>query len=118
MDHFVTLKAIPVRFPHRSFEATQGLDQVSRPAHMKHRCGAALLPFADAVIETKQVGKAFWVLQGREGGCLFTNLLWNEQTRASKRDDGEKNKNILISFTHVVLIYSFIMYTMDRVNSF
>lgn len=32
---------------------------------MQHRRGAALFPFADAVVETQQMGEALWVLQGR-----------------------------------------------------
>lgn len=32
---------------------------------MQYWCGAALLPFADAIIESQQVGKALWVLEGR-----------------------------------------------------
>lgn len=32
---------------------------------MQHRRGAALFPFADAIIETQQMGEALWVLEGR-----------------------------------------------------
>lgn len=32
---------------------------------MQYWCGAALLPFADTIIESQQVGKALWVLEGR-----------------------------------------------------
>lgn len=32
---------------------------------MQHGRGAALFPFADAVVESKQVGEALWVLEGR-----------------------------------------------------
>lgn len=32
---------------------------------MQYWCGATLLPFADAIIESQQVGKALWVLKGR-----------------------------------------------------
>lgn len=48
---------------HLCIKAAQGLDQVGGPAHVEDRCGTALLPFTDAVIEAQQVGKAFWVLE-------------------------------------------------------
>lgn len=32
---------------------------------MQHGCGAALFPFANAIIEPQQMGKALWVLEGR-----------------------------------------------------
>lgn len=32
---------------------------------MQHRRGAALFPFADAIVESQQVGEALWVLEGR-----------------------------------------------------
>ena len=32
---------------------------------MQYWCGATLLPFADAIIKSQQVGKAFWVLESR-----------------------------------------------------
>lgn len=32
---------------------------------MQHRRGAALFPFADAIIEPQQMGEALWVLEGR-----------------------------------------------------
>ena len=32
---------------------------------MQHGGGAALFPFADAIIESQQMGEALWVLEGR-----------------------------------------------------
>lgn len=32
---------------------------------MQHGCGAALFPFANAIIEPQQMGEALWVLEGR-----------------------------------------------------
>lgn len=32
---------------------------------MQHRRGAAFLPFADAIVEPKQMREALWVLEGR-----------------------------------------------------
>lgn len=39
---------------------------------MQHGRGAALLPFADAIIESQQVGEALWIL---EGGTLALGTL-------------------------------------------
>lgn len=32
---------------------------------MQHGRGAAFFPFADAIVEPKQMGEALWVLEGR-----------------------------------------------------
>ena len=32
---------------------------------MQHGGGAALFPFADAIVESQQMGEALWVLEGR-----------------------------------------------------
>lgn len=42
---------------------------------MEHRRGAALLPLTDAIIETQQVSKAFWVLERREGSSLLGEVM-------------------------------------------
>lgn len=39
---------------------------------MQHGRGAALFPFADAIIESQQVGEALWIL---EGGTLALGTL-------------------------------------------
>lgn len=65
---------------HLSLKTAQGLHKESGPAYMQHWCGTALLPFADAIIESQQVGKALWVLEGR---TLALGAL-------NKREDGEK----------------------------
>lgn len=66
------LEADLFRVSYLSIKAAQRLDQVCGPAYMKDWRGAALLPFADAIIETQQVGKTFWVLKCWE--CC--SLLW------------------------------------------
>lgn len=45
-----------------SIEATEGLNQEGGPTYVKYRCGTALFPFTDSIIETQQVCKAYWVL--------------------------------------------------------
>lgn len=32
---------------------------------MQHGRGAALFPFADAIVESQQMGEALWILEGR-----------------------------------------------------
>ena len=54
-----------------SIEAAKGLDQVGGPAHVQDRGRAPLLPLADAIVETQQVSKAFWVLEGGESVSLL-----------------------------------------------
>lgn len=74
-------------------KTTEGLDQVGGPANMKDRGGATLLPLTDAVIETQQVGKAFWVLEGREGGGLYGLVLrWREKGREREERGRERGK--------------------------
>lgn len=63
----VTPYSVPLlcSHPHLSLEAAQGLHKEGGPAHVQHRRGAALLPFADAIVESQQVGKALRVLESR-----------------------------------------------------
>lgn len=73
--HLLAVANIKVRsrfISYLSIKAAQRLDQVCGPAYMKDWRGTALLPFADAIIETQQVGKTFWVLKCWE--CC--SLLW------------------------------------------
>lgn len=46
---------------------------------MQHGGGAALFPFADAIVESQQMGEALWVLEGR---TLTLHALRKREKRA------------------------------------
>lgn len=95
------------RATHLGIKATQRLDKVCGPAHMKDRRGTPLLPLADAVIKTQQMGKALGVLQCRDSRCLLGLIL--QESRGARLRPHLSVSNI--HDVHLLMFTSFYMYS-------